>query len=170
MRARLLSKNRAMVLLVAFEILIAVFLFQTYGSGTVSTIKGFLGTEEAATTENIPQDRLANQIGQARTQLRNLTIALAEIGNENIRWPEFLDLMFNQVPPGIFVTSFRQTGTNVTLSGRAPTPRDVFDYRDILIESPFVTQVIVPSIGAAPNGEEVAFDFNISLQSGATGG
>ena len=86
-----------------------------------------------------------------------------DIDQRRVLWPQLLDLIFNQPPEGVSVSSFKQQGTQVTLKGNAPTHRDVFNYRDILKESPVIADVVTPRLGAGGQG----FTFTVTLQEGA---
>ncbi len=162
-----LSRRNLFILLIVVEILIAVTLFRTYGDGTVTTIRAFLGSEEPVSTTVVTENRLARQIKQARATLNDLKESQSEIDKQRVHWPQLLDLMFNQKPQDVDVTSFRQNEDEVTLAGRAKAHEDLFGYRDILKRAKFISQVVVPSIGAGSGtGDEVSFTFKLGLQRG----
>ena len=152
---------------VVLEFLLVIVLFQSYGEGTLTTIRGIMGAEEAPPTVVAPPpDPIATQIKQARTRLTDLEVTLDELNNQRTDWPQVLDLIFNNAPDGVTVKGFQQAETVVTISGLAQEHADVLEHQFMLNESPLTSKVIVPAIRAA-TGDSWTFTVQISLNKGS---
>ena len=152
-----------MLLLIVFELVLAILLFRTYGADSTDAVRDFLGMEVQS-----PELRAENlrtvQIQQARANLQNLASAQREVGKQRANWPQLLDLIYNQAPPNVTVVSFRQSENTVTLAGSAPTRQEVFDFQDLLNESAFTEEVAVPTLGVS--GTSLEFTFKMVLRKG----
>ena len=169
-RGRRLSRNNALVLLIVLELMIAILLFRTYGDAATDKAKGYLGQEEAPNLVQQNEQRLQTQVGQKRAQLASLKDVGGAIKAKRTDWPQLLDLFFNQTPATVSVATFRPDGDLFTLTGQAEQPNDVIStYKATLLESPFVSQVTIPSIGAAAgDSDKVDFTIRVTLQRGVT--
>ena len=159
---RKLSRNNGLALLIVMELLIIITMFQTYGSASLSKIQELLGSEEGLSVEQAAAERRARLVDNKRATLNSLKAAQSEIDNKRINWPQLLDLYFNQTPKGVSVDSFQQNGSEVSLLGVGPSETEVFEFRDILRNSAFVSDVTIPSLTADAGGG-VAFQFKLSL-------
>ena len=161
--APLMSRERLLLLLIIFELVLAVLLFRTYGEDSTDAVRDFLGME--VLSQEVRAENLRTvQITQARANLDNLSVAQREVGKQRANWPHLLDLIYNQPPADVTVSSFRQSESTVTLAGSAPTRQEVFGFQDLLNESPLIEEVAVPTLGAAGAGLE--FTFKIVLRKG----
>ena len=164
---RLLSGNSGFAILVVLELILVVSLFRIYGQESVTTVREYLGMEETPGPVSEPEDRLALQIKQARQNLNDLSSAGEVISRMRVSWPQLLDVIFNQVPEGVSVTSLRPSATEINMTGTAAEHSDILAYRDALTESPFVAQVIVPTIGVDPGeSKNKSFTFKITALTG----
>ena len=158
-----MSRERLLLLLIIFELVLAVLLFRTYGEDSTDAVRDFLGME--VLSQEVRAENLRTvQITQARANLDNLSVAQREVGKQRANWPHLLDLIYNQPPADVTVSSFRQSESTVTLAGSAPTRQEVFGFQDLLNESPLIEEVAVPTLGAAGAGLE--FTFKIVLRKG----
>ena len=158
-----MSRERLLLLLIIFELVLAVLLFRTYGEDSTDAVRDFLGME--VLSQEVRAENLRTvQITQARANLDNLSVAQREVGKQRANWPHLLDFIYNQPPADVTVSSFRQSESTVTLAGSAPTRQEVYGFQDLLNESPLIEEVAVPTLGAAGAGLE--FTFKIVLRKG----
>ena len=169
-RASPLSRSRLLAILIALELVIAVALFSRYGDGSLGPVGDYVGLGDTPAAEGGPPDPLAGKKGvrnELNGRLADLEIAFQDINAGRVRWPELLDLFFNQTPTGVKITSFLHTGDQISLGGEAPEAADIFTYRELLKESGSFTEVMLPNFGASGTGDMQSFNFQLSLAKGA---
>ena len=154
------SRTNGLILLIVIELLMAIMLFRTYGSGTVDTFKSRLDMEIDVGAADLPEDPLTLAIQNSRAQLRNARNALEELDQRRVQWPELLDLIFNQPPEGVTVSSFKHTEGRVLLEGEAPATDDMFLYKEILLESIVVFDAEILKVGGVG---PITFQMTVTL-------
>ena len=161
------SRTNLLIALIILEVLIAMTLIRTYGGGSLDTLKGFLGSEDTSIARNVPEDPKLILIQQTRTKLANLELAHRGISSQRAAWPQLLDLIYNQAPPGVSGITFRQSVDMVTLSAQAQANSQVFEYQQSLSQSPFLDQVRVQSNNAIPEkGGARSFSLDLTILRG----
>ena len=89
-----MSRERLLLLLIIFELVLAVLLFRTYGEDSTDAVRDFLGME--VLSQEVRAENLRTvQITQARANLDNLSVAQREVGKQRANWPHLLDLIYD---------------------------------------------------------------------------
>ncbi len=134
--------------------------------------KSVLDTAIDSTRQKIGSIGAKVDLVKAREALEQERRALeadwGELTMKQADWPQVLVALFQSKPRGVRLSSVKQDGSRLNVTGTASDYKTLVEYHHVLLASPAISQIV--SLTSMQEGSAISFSLVIEVKGGGTNG